>query len=78
MYYLCIKSSERLDYYIEYFNTMLDQHKNYMNKPIIIFGNKFNDKAEFEPEEMLKKINFPPEITPPHIKRKCKNWGGVV
>ena len=67
IYVLNLADKERLDYYIEYFNSMLDQLKNYMNIPIIIFGNKFNDKAEFEPEEMLKKINFPPEMTPPHI-----------
>ena len=49
-----------------------------MNIPIIIFGNKFNDKAEFEPEEMLKKINFPPEITPPHIlKGNVKTGEGL-
>ena len=67
IYVLNLADKERLDYYIEYFNVMLEQHKDYMNTPIIIFGNKFNDKTEFEPEEILKKINFPPEIAPPHI-----------
>ena len=78
IYVLNLADKERLDYYIEYFNSMLDQLKNYMNIPIIIFGNKFNDKAEFEPEEMLKKINFPPEITPPHIlKGNVKTGEGL-
>ena len=78
IYVLNLADKERLDYYIEYFNSMLDQLKNYMNIPIIIFGNKFIDKAEFEPEEMLKKINFPPEITPPHIlKGNVKTGEGL-
>ena len=78
IYVLNLADKERLDYYIEYFNSMLDQLKNYMNIPIIIFGNKFNDKAEFEPEEMLKKINFPPEMTPPHIlKGNVKTGEGL-
>ena len=78
IYVLNLADKERLDYYIEYFNSMLDQLKNYMNIPIIIFGNKFNDKAEFEPEEILKKINFPPEITPPHIlKGNVKTGEGL-
>ncbi len=78
IYILNLADKGRLDNYIEYFNVMLEQHKNYMNIPIIIFGNKFNDKAEFEPEEMLKKINFPPEITPPHIlKGNVKTGEGL-
>ena len=78
IYILNLADKGRLDNYIEYFNVMLEQHKNYMNIPIIIFGNKFNDKIEFEPEEILKKINFPPEIALPHIlKGNIKTGEGL-
>ena len=63
-----ISDKNRLDYYIECFNILLKQNEDYRNIPIIIFGNKYNDKEEFEPEEMLQKSNLPPEISPHIIK----------
>ena len=77
IYVLNLSNKERLDYYIECFNLMLDHHKNYRNIPIIIFGNKFNDKTEFEPEEMLEKVNFPPEISPYILKGNVKTGEGL-
>ena len=58
-----ISDKERLDYYIESFNILLKQNKDHRNIPIIIFGNKFYDKIEFEPEEMLSKINLPTDLS---------------
>ena len=77
IYVLNLADKERLDYYIECFNVMLDHHKNFRNIPIIIFGNKFNDKTEFEPEEMLEKVNFPPEISPYILKGNVKTGEGL-
>ena len=71
-----ISDKERLDYYIETFNIFLDQYKDYNNIPIVIFGNIFNDKIEFQPEEMLQKSKLPPEISPFIIKGNIvKNEG---
>ena len=72
-----IADKERLNDYIECFKILLDQHKNYRNIPIIIFGNKVNDKIEFEIEEMLQKINLPPEIFP-HILKGNIFTGEVI
>ena len=77
MYVLNLADKERLDYYIECFNVLLDSSNNYRNIPIIIFGNKFNNKTEFEPEEMLKKINIPPEISPHILKGNLKTGEGL-
>ena len=77
IYVLNLANKERLDYYIECFNEILDHHKNFRNIPFIIFGNKFNDKIEFEPEEMLEKINFPPEISPYILKGSVKTGDGL-
>ena len=73
-----ISDKSRFDYYIECLNVMLDQSKNNRNTPIIIFGNKFNDKIEFEPEEILEKVNFPPEISPIIIKGNVKSGEGLT
>ena len=63
-----ISDKERFDYYLETFNNFLDRIKEDKNIPIIIFGNIFNDKIEFEPEEMLQKSKLPPDISPFIIK----------
>ena len=68
VYIINISDKERLDYFVETFNILLEQQKDYRNIPIIIFGNIFDDKIEFEPKEMLNKINIPPEISPYIIK----------
>ena len=77
IYIMNISDKERLDYYIECFNILIKQHKDYRNIPIIIFGNKFNDKIEFEPEEMLKIINLPPEICPHILKGNVVTGEGL-
>ena len=77
IYILNLGDKERLDYYIECFNILIEQHKNYNNIPIIIFGNKFNDKIEFEPEEMLQKSNLPPEISPYILKGNIITGEGI-
>ena len=77
IYIMNISDKERLDYYIECFNILIKQHKDYRNIPIIIFGNKFNDKIEFEPEEMLKKSNLPPEICPHILKGNAVTGEGL-
>jgi ADP-ribosylation factor protein 1 len=59
-----ISTKDRINEYIESFQFLLDQHKDIRNIPIIIFNNKKNDKKEFESEEILKKVNMPPEIAP--------------
>ena len=63
-----ISDKERLNYYLETFNNFLDSIKDDKIIPIIIFGNIFNDKKEFEPEEMLQKSKLSPEISPFIIK----------
>ena len=76
LYIINISDKERFDYFLECFNGLLEQKKEYGNIQIIIFGNKFNDKIEFEPEELLSKSNLPPEISPYIIKGNItKNEG---
>ena len=68
LYIVNISNKKLFDYYAECFNELLKQKKNLENIQLIIFGNKFNDKIEFEPEELLSKSNLPPEISPYIIK----------
>ena len=63
-----ISKKDRFDDYLETFQILLEQHENNRNIPIIIFGNKFNDITEFEPEELLQISKIPPEISPYIIK----------
>ncbi len=57
--------------------TFLEQYKDYRNIPIIIFGNKINNKTEFENEEMFKKINLPAEIYPYILKGNILTGEGI-
>ena len=68
LYLINISDKERFNYYLECFNELLEQKKEFGNIQLIIFANKFNDKIEFEPEELLSKSNLPPEISPYIIK----------
>lgn len=77
IYIINISDIERFDYYIECFNELLEYRKEYGNIPIIIFGNKFDDKIEFEPEELLSKSNLPPEISPYIIKGNITKKEGL-
>ena len=77
MHILIISDKESLNYFIETFNIILNQHKDFRNIPIIIFENIFNDKEEFEPEEMLQKSNLPPEISPHIIKGNILKGEGL-
>ena len=77
VYMINISDKERLDTFIETFNILLDQQKDYRNIPIIIFGNIIDDKIEFEPKEMLNKINLPPEISPYIIKGNIVKEEGI-
>ena len=77
IYMMNISDKERLNYYIECFNILIEQHKDYRNIPIIIFGNKINDKIELEPEEMLKLSNWPPEICPHILKGNVVTGEGL-
>ena len=77
IYIMNISDKERLDYYIECFNILIKQHKDYRNIPILIFGNKINDKIEIEPEEMLKLSNLPPEISPHILKGNVVTGEGL-
>ena len=72
-----ISDKERLDYYLETFNNFLDTLKDDKNIPIIIFGNIFNDKIEFKPEEMLQKSKLPSEILPFIIKGNILKREGI-
>ena len=77
VFMLNISDKERFNYHIETFNILLDQIKDHNNIPIIIFGNKFNDKIDFEPEEMLQKSKLPPEISPFIIKGNIFKKEGI-
>ena len=77
VYVINISDKERFDYYVECFNEILEYRKEYGNIPIIIFGNKFDDKIEFEPEELLSKSNLPPEISPYIIKGNITKKEGL-
>ena len=77
LYVIDISDKERFNYYLECFNELLEQKKEFGNIQIIIFANKFNDKIEFEPEELLSKSNLPPEISPYIIKGKKKKKEGL-
>ena len=77
LYIMNISDKERFDYYIECFDVLLEQKKEYGNIPIIIYGNKFDDKIEFEPEELLLKSNLSPDISPHIIKGNIKKKEGL-
>ena len=72
-----ISKKERLEDYLECFKLLLDQHKDYRNIPKIIFGNKFNDIIQFEPEELMQKSVMPPEISPVIFKGNTMTGEGV-
>ena len=73
-----ISDKKQMNYYIETFNNLLDKHKDYNDIPIIIFGNIFNDKIEFEPEEMMNKSKLSPEISPFIIKGNILKKEGII
>ena len=77
IFMLNISDKERFNYQLETFNILLDQIKDHNNIPIIIFGNIFDNKIEFEPEEILQKSKLPPEISPFIIKGNIKNVEGI-
>ena len=77
IFMLNISDKERFNYQLETFNILLDQIKAHNNIPIIIFGNIFDNKIEFEPEEILQKSKLPPEISPFIIKGNIKNVEGI-
>ena len=77
IYVIDIGDKSRLEYYIKAFDMLLKQHQDFRNIPIIIFGNKINDKIEFEPEEMLNSINLPPEISPYVLKGNAVTREGL-
>ena len=76
IYLLNLADKERLNTYIECFNLMLELNKKHGNIPIIIFGNKFNDK-KFEIEEMVQKSNLPPEIATYILKGNVTTGEGI-
>lgn len=65
---LNISDKERFNDYKKTFDFLLDQIKDFNNIPIIILGNIFENKIEFEPEEILQNSKLPPEISPFIIK----------
>lgn len=75
IYVFNLTDKDKFDNSIKYFNLMLDCLKTFGKVPIIIFGNKFNDKAEFEPEEILK--NLPQEISPLILKGNANTGEGL-
>ena len=72
-----VSAKDRINEYIESFQVLLDQHKDHRNLPIIIFNNKKNDKKEFESEEILKKVNMPPEISPQILEGNVLSGEGL-
>ena len=77
LYILNLADKEKLNTYIECFNLTLEINKKHGNVPIIIFGNKFNDKLEFKPEEMLKNSNLSPEISSYILKGNVTTGEGI-
>ena len=77
VFMLNISDKKRFNYFLETFNILLVQIKDHNNIPIIIFGNKFNDKIDFEPEEILQKSKLPPEISPFIIKGNITKKEGI-
>ena len=73
-----ISNKSRMEEYIETFKLLLNQHKEYRNIPILIFGNKFNGKIEFEPEELLQKVEVPPELSPSILKGNVLTGEGLT
>ena len=72
-----VSTKDRINEYIESFQFLLDQHKDRRNIPILIFNNKKNDKKEFESEEIFKKVNMPPEITPQILEGNVLSGEGL-
>ena len=68
IFMLNISDKERFNDYKKTFDFLLDQIKDFNNIPIIILGNIFENKIEFEPEEILQNSKLPPEISPFIIK----------
>ena len=68
IFMLNISDKERFNDYKKTFDFLLDQIKDFNNIPIIILGNIFENKIEFEPEEILQKSKLPLEISPFIIK----------
>ena len=77
IFMLNISDKKRFNYQLETFNILLDQIKDHNNIPIIIFGNIFDNKIEFEPEEILQKSKLPPEISPFIIKGNIISVEGI-
>ena len=77
VYMINVSDKERFNDYLESFNEILEPKKGFGNISIIIFANKFNDKIEFEPEELLSKSNLPPEISPFIIKGNITKEEGL-
>ena len=78
IFVLDISKKSRMEEYIETFKLLLNQHKEYRNIPILIFGNKFNGKIEFEPEELLQKVEIPPELSPSILKGNVLTGEGLT
>ena len=72
-----ISDKQRLNEYIESLEDLLKKHKDQRHIPILLLGNKFKDQIEFEPEEILQKVNFPPEISPTIMKCNVKTGEGL-
>jgi len=68
IFMLNISDKERFNDYKKTFDFLLEQIKDFNNIPIIILGNIFENKIEFEPEEILQNSKLPPEISPFIIK----------
>ena len=77
VFFMNISDKERFDYFIDSFNILMKGYKDYLYIPLIIFGNKFNDKIEFEPEDMLQKCDVPPEISPFILKGNVITGEGI-
>ena len=73
-----ISNKSRMEEYKEAFNILLNQHKEFRDIPILIFGNKFNGKIEFEPEEFLQKVEVPPELSPSILKGDVLTGEGLT
>ena len=59
-----ISKKERMEEYINAFKGLTNIEDKYKNIPIVIFGNKFNGKKEFEPINFLEKVELSPAFSP--------------
>ena len=78
IFMLDLSHKDRIEDYSNTFTFLLDQIKDYINIPILIFGNKFNGIKEFESNELFKKVELPPILSPYIIEGNILTGEGLT